>query len=384
MITEANVLIVDDISENRLILEELLKNLGHKYSSVENGQEAVDLLKEKKFDLILLDIMMPVMDGYKTLEFIKNDQNLKYIPVIMITTVDEMDSIIKCIQLGAEDYLPKPFEPEILKARIDNSLTKLNYFKLEKDLLEKTLSGSIKILLEILAITNPYIYGKSSRIRRLAKMIAEDINVNDLWNIEIASMLSQVGCITIPTDILERYSMAKALSPKEREMFEKHPEVSYSLLSKLPRLEKVAEIIKYQNKNYDGTGYPHDEIKESQIPIEARILRVVLDFDLINSQDINPLKTVEKLNENKGHYDVTVMTSLEKVILGENKKEIKTVKIFQLDQTMIAAEDIATTNGMKIAGKGQEMTLTIIERIKNINRTVKVIEPIKVIITKQW
>jgi phosphoserine phosphatase RsbU/P len=118
------VLIVDDNEHNRDLLSRRLRRQGHLVTMAENGRQALELLQAQRFDLVLLDIMMPEMNGYEVLEFLKRDAGLRHIPVIMISAVDDLDSIVRCIELGAEDYLFKPFNPVLLKARIGASLEK--------------------------------------------------------------------------------------------------------------------------------------------------------------------------------------------------------------------------------------------------------------------
>ncbi len=118
------ILVVDDNRLNRLKLARGLALQGHDVSLAENGQQAMEMLREQPFDLMLLDIVMPEMDGYQVLARVKGEEELRDIPVIVISAVDEMDSIVKCIEMGAEDYLPKPFDPVLLRARIGASLEK--------------------------------------------------------------------------------------------------------------------------------------------------------------------------------------------------------------------------------------------------------------------
>ncbi|MGI8438221.1 MAG: response regulator [Chthoniobacterales bacterium] len=118
------VLVVDDVDENRDILSRQLRREGYEVATSENGRQALDRLAAETFDLVLLDIMMPEMDGYEVLQRLKADDALRHIPVIMISALSELDSVVRCIGLGAEDYLPKPFEPTLLKARIGACLEK--------------------------------------------------------------------------------------------------------------------------------------------------------------------------------------------------------------------------------------------------------------------
>jgi MinD-like ATPase involved in chromosome partitioning or flagellar assembly/DNA-binding response OmpR family regulator len=118
------LLVVDDDPINRDVLSRRLERQGHIVSIAENGRRALEMLDEFKFDLVLLDIMMPEMNGFQVLERLKSDSSLRDIPVIMISALDEIDSVVRCIEMGAEDHLPKPFNPVLLKARIDASLEK--------------------------------------------------------------------------------------------------------------------------------------------------------------------------------------------------------------------------------------------------------------------
>ncbi|MEW5956855.1 MAG: response regulator [Chloroflexota bacterium] len=124
---QGHILVVDDHSTNRLKLSLGLKKQGHTVGAAENGLQALAMLREQAFDLVLLDIMMPEMDGYEVLTQMKADQRLRDIPVIVISALEEMDSVVKGIELGAEDYLPKTFDPVLLRARIGACLEKKRF-----------------------------------------------------------------------------------------------------------------------------------------------------------------------------------------------------------------------------------------------------------------
>ena len=120
----SRLLIVDDNEINRDVLARHLGRQGYTTAATENGRKALEMVRTQKFDLLLLDIMMPELNGYEVLRLLKADSHLRDIPVIMISALDDMDSIVRCIKLGAEDYLPKPFDPILLRARIGASLEK--------------------------------------------------------------------------------------------------------------------------------------------------------------------------------------------------------------------------------------------------------------------
>ncbi len=137
MTTLGRVLVVDDERLNRTILRAALGKEGHVVVEAADGREALDRLAEGGVDVVLLDIVMPVMDGYETLAAIKADPVLTYLPVIIISGVDQVDSVVRCIEMGATDYLTKPFQPAILKARLDSSLAAKRLRDLELEYLEQ-------------------------------------------------------------------------------------------------------------------------------------------------------------------------------------------------------------------------------------------------------
>jgi adenylate cyclase len=119
-----HILVVDDNRLNRSLLARHLERRGHTVALADQGRQALDMIGEDRYDLVLLDVLMPEMDGYEVLQRIKGDPDWRNIPVIMISALEEMDSVVRCIELGAEDYLPKPFDPVLLKARINACLEK--------------------------------------------------------------------------------------------------------------------------------------------------------------------------------------------------------------------------------------------------------------------
>jgi adenylate cyclase len=119
---QASVLVVDDDAINRSILARGLELDGHRVSAAENGRQALDLLHAQPFDVVLLDVLMPELDGYDTLARIVDDETLRHIPVIMVSALEEVESVARCLEMGAQDYLSKPFNPVLLRARINGCL----------------------------------------------------------------------------------------------------------------------------------------------------------------------------------------------------------------------------------------------------------------------
>jgi adenylate cyclase len=133
----ASVLVVDDDPVTRLMLTGSLERHGHHVRAAEDGSKALDLLRSESFDVVLLDVLMPGMDGYGVLEQLKEDPDLRHIPVVMVTSVDDIESAVRCIELGADDYLSKPIDPVLLTARVNAGLTKKRLHDVEMEHLEE-------------------------------------------------------------------------------------------------------------------------------------------------------------------------------------------------------------------------------------------------------
>lgn len=125
--SDGRILVVDDTESNRDMLSRRLERRGFTVETAKNGREALDMIRSGSFDLVLLDIMMPELNGYEVLKQMKEDEELQYIPVVMISAIDDVESVVKCLELGADDYLPKPFNPTLLRARVESTLAKKRF-----------------------------------------------------------------------------------------------------------------------------------------------------------------------------------------------------------------------------------------------------------------
>lgn len=135
------ILVVDDNEMNRDMLSRRLKRQGFEVDTAEDGQQALDKLAEAGYSLVLLDVMMPRMNGYDVLQTIKSDTAMQHLPVIMISAVDDLDSVVKCIEMGAEDYLFKPFNPVLLKARVEASIRRSHAFSTVSPALQQAVAA---------------------------------------------------------------------------------------------------------------------------------------------------------------------------------------------------------------------------------------------------
>jgi CheY-like chemotaxis protein len=133
----ASILVVDDDRLNRMVLSRDLEREGHRVVTVEDGGRGLEALRAEPFDVVLLDVLMPELDGYETLAEIERDEKLRHVPVIMVSALEDIESVVRCIEMGAADYLPKPYDPVLLRARINGCLTKKRLHDLELEYIEQ-------------------------------------------------------------------------------------------------------------------------------------------------------------------------------------------------------------------------------------------------------
>src|SRR5262245_30031771 len=162
------ILIVDDDRINRALLTRGVEQAGHHVTTAENGRDALALLRDHPFDVVLLDIVMPELDGVSVLEQIKADPRLQHVPVIMISAVDEIESVVRCIEMGAEDYLPKPFDPVLLRARINAGLARKRLHEVEQERVRSVFSRFVPehVVEDVLERSEERRVGKECRARR--------------------------------------------------------------------------------------------------------------------------------------------------------------------------------------------------------------------------
>ncbi len=331
------------------------------------------------FAVVVSDLQMPGMNGIQFLTRVR-EQAPDTVRMLLTGNADLQASIDAINQGQLFRFLTKPCTPEALANALNAGLAQHRLITAERELLEHTLSGSIKVLCEVLSLVNPEAFGRSSRITRYVEAIAANLHVSELWPIKTAAMLSQIGCVILPEVVLKKVYRGEALTPEESQLFNQHPFVAYDLVAKIPRMKRVAEIIKFQDKYYDGVGGPGDNRQGNEIPMEARILKVALDFDALESAGKTKTEAFEQLRQRKGWYDPTIVEALKSAFAQEIKYEMRTAVVADLVCGMVLAEDIKSSTEVLLASKGQEVTQSLIMRLQNFGEAGGVRQPFTVLV----
>ncbi|MCP9438670.1 MAG: response regulator [Nitrospira sp.] len=331
------------------------------------------------FAVVVSDLKMPGMNGIQFLTKVR-EQAPDIVRILLTGNADLQASIDAINQGQIFRFLTKPCTPEMLANTLKAGLAQHRLITAERELLEHTLSGSIRVLCEVLSLVNPEAFGRSFRIMRYVEAIAAELHVSELWTIKTAAMLSQIGCVILPEAVLKKVYRGDALTPEESQLFNQHPFVAYDLIAKIPRMTRVAEIIKCQDRYYDGVGALGDHRKGEAIPMEARILKVALDFDALESAGKTKVEAFDQLKQRKGWYDPTVVDALKTAFAREIKYEMRTATVADLDKGMILGEDVKSSTDVLLASKGQEVTPSMIMRLKNFGELSGIRQPFTVLI----
>jgi len=325
---KASILIVDDVVENIQVAMNVLKEDNYNLAFALNGQEALELIQKNSYDLILLDIMMPGVDGFEVCQSIKTKAKTKDIPVIFLTAKNSIDSISKAFEIGGVDYILKPFNADELLSRVRthielyqsrkvlalNNLSLKIKSQLEKKRLLDEIQEAQKELIYILAELTEVVSDETGkhikRVAEISKVLAHYHPALSLKDEEIifhTAPMHDVGKIAIDPEILHKKD---ALNEDEFNIMKKHTELAHSFFKKSDReIIKSADIIAIQHhEKWDGSGYPKG-LKGSDIHIYGRIVALADVFDALTHKRVykdawSIDQAVEHIKKSSGsHFD---------------------------------------------------------------------------------
>ncbi len=295
------VLIVDDVEANRFVLKEIIEDMGYLPMLTENGVQALKIVERFHPQLIISDIAMPEMDGYEFCKIIKEDASTRDIPVIFISAFDEPADIVKGFTLGGEDYITKPFIPEVVKARVNLHL-KLNEYNRELLEINRQLQAAVNEQLRQMELEKKNMLYTLTRVAREnacydeehmerlsynCRILAEAMQLSAVYDsvisdtyvetIELAAPLCDLGNVAIPTSILQK---EEQLSAEERETMQKHTTIGARILRDIENngdyndfIHMSGDIAHYHHEQWDGSGYPCG-LRGKEIPLSAQIVAI--------------------------------------------------------------------------------------------------------------
>jgi FixJ family two-component response regulator len=355
------ILLVDDDSN---VLDGYRRGLGREFllETATGGDQALPLIeKNGPYAVIVSDMRMPGMSGTQLLSAVKSaaPDTVR----IMLTGQADMETAIDAINEGnIFRFLRKPCTREAMAKTLTAALVQYRLVTAEKQLLEQTLSGSVQVLTEVLSLVNPAAFSRAERARRYICHVVQAMKLGNSWQYEVAAMLSQLGCVTLPPETVEALYKGQTLTAEEQAQVAAHPSVAYDLLSRIPRLEPIAWMIEHQNRPIPPDGGP----EQADIRKGAELLRLVLAYeDAIHrgSSRNEAAHLLARLNPKFSPEFFSTLVSLDPSAEGD---EVKSCRIEDLAPGMIVQQEVRAHDGTLVLSKGQEITATVIFRLTNL------------------
>jgi response regulator RpfG family c-di-GMP phosphodiesterase len=371
------LLLVDD--EPR-VLSGLERQLSDEYqvTSAESGAEGLEQLRgNEPYAVVISDMRMPGMTG---IEFLKEVGCVSPdTSRILLTGFAELAVAVDAINEGhVFRFLTKPCPASQLLIAVGAGVRQYELVRAEKELVEGTLHGSIQVLSEVISLSNPLAFGRNSRVRSLTIAVARQLGLVVDWELDMAAMLNQLGCIAVPAYVIERLFRDQPLTADEQAAFARHPKTAERLLKSIPRMQGVARILAYQAKHFDGSGLPEDRVAGTQLPIASRILKVVTDFDLYDCRGLPADQILHRMKQRRDIYDADVVAALAIVSKHELNGATHELMLEQLREGMIFDADVVDNDDRVVVAKGQRVTEALLSRLEIFAGNAGIREPLLV------
>ena len=381
-VTLARILLVDDEPH---VLDGLRRLLRTEFAVDTAADPAIALDRIRNagpYAVVLSDFQMPQMNGAHFLAAARAAS--PDTSRILLTGQADLASAAAVVNEGGIlRLLLKPAARGDLVEALRAGVDQYRLITAERDLLDNTLRGSVRALTEVLALANPIVFARSTRLRSLVTLIVQASGTPLTWHVELAAMLTQIGAIALPSELLQRAEQGLPLDTEARELLSRLPTIADQVLAGIPRIDMVREAILSQNARFDGQAALDDRAGEA-IPFGGRVLRVAADFDRLESAGTDPANALETMRARTGVYDPDLLDALASVLADRSRREPKDLGAGELEVGMMLAADVRTTSGLKLVAKGQELTPSLLERIANYARMASGIqEPVQVYVPSQ-
>jgi response regulator RpfG family c-di-GMP phosphodiesterase len=373
------VLLVDD-ETNVLQAYTRVLRLRFALETAEGGEQALAMLGERgPYAVIVSDMRMPGMDGVELLS--RAQVQFPDTVRVMLTGNADQHTAIEAVNQGAIfRFLNKPCDSELLAKTLDLAIRQHHLITAEKALLEDTLKGAIKMLVELLSCLDPISFGRAQAMAGHAEAIGRELGMANAWVLGIASILSQIGILTVPEGLATKLHTGTFLNSAERELANRIPEIGADLIRNIPRLEEVAEAVLYMNKNVNGTGYPPDAKKDQEIPLGGRVLRVVWDYERLLPKFGDPVATLRDMGARTTWYDVEVLRAFERCLAREDGEVepavARQVSLHELRIGHVMVAGIETVEGLLVVPEGTVIGLAHLQKLRNFARLSGIREPL--------
>jgi ActR/RegA family two-component response regulator len=393
----AKILLVDDEAAVLAAYERSLRK-DFEVDTANGGELGLKAIRERgPYATVISDMRMPGMNGAQFLAQAR--QSAPDTVRMLLTGYTDLGAAMAAINDGnIYRFLTKPCAKEVMVAAITSGVEQYQLIRTEKELLEKTLLGCIKVMADFLSAASPAAFARSLRIVHYVRHIAGHFTFEFAWRLEAAAMLSQLGCVTLDTNVIQRALEGVNLTPEEQARFETHPQTAMELLAAIPRLEPTAWIIGQQFVRQipeQVSHLPASSMKETLL--QAKILKLAVAFDQLRMKLVPEEETITRLRIRKTEFGSELVDTLQgvkpmrggktearraalKLTTGTILDQDRRVTELKLTAGTILDQEVRNKQGMMLMAKGHELTAAVLIKLENLAKAGQIDSEVTVLI----
>jgi response regulator RpfG family c-di-GMP phosphodiesterase len=351
------------------------------------AKEALEeLSRTKDFTVVVCDQNMPGMKGHELLSHMA--RTWPHIVRVMLTGNADQDTAVKALnESKVFRFLNKPCEPSDILFAIQEAHNQALLLQQEKTLLEDTLCSSMRMMMGVIALANPRAGRVSELVHRYLKALTQDMRFKNAWELDVAASLWPLGEALMPDELKNLVASRNNLDNDQRDALEEVHETLRDMITAVPRLEGAADIVAYCRKDYDGKGFPFDNMKGEALPKGARLLRILIDCAeaMVDQPDLPVSSVLDDMKKQDSCYDPNMLDMICKFLprklnsmMGDDRYTALSLSIADLQEQDILINDLCLSNRDVLLKAGYALSLPLIQKIKTLHRRAALIEPVGV------
>ena len=373
MTDRPGVLLVDD---DESVLDALTLQLRDDFHTLTamDGRAALDLLAARHdIAVVVSDMLMPDMSGAQLL----GEMRLRHpdtTRVLLTAQADVAHAVAAINDGGVFRFLTKPCPTAELRTTVTAAAEHHRVAVAQRTVLDRTLRASLQALFGVLELASPAAFARAGRIRALVTAISHDLGLDNLWEIEVAAMCSQLGAVALPLDVLEKLDAGLPLGEREQRMVDAMPDVAVRLLADVPHLDDVIAVIRGLRTTDPGAA--------PLVPLAVGVIRVARDFENHTARGVSDEAALRALEQRTpGPHHPGALAALRRIRgITANPETVRTLAVAELEVGMRMAEDVCTVTGAVLIGRGTRVTDLLLERLMNFRHIAQIAEPVLAVI----
>jgi response regulator RpfG family c-di-GMP phosphodiesterase len=360
------ILFVDDESLALSGCQRLLHREFDVGIALDAEQGLASIQKNGPYAVVISDMRMPGMNGAQFLSQVR--QKAPDTVRMLLTGYTDLNAAMDAVNEGnIFRFLTKPCEKELLAKAIATGVEQYRLVRTEKDLLEKTLMGCIKVLMDVLSAASPEAFGKSRRIAHCVRHLVLKLLLTSTWLFDTAAALSQLGYVTLDTDLIRQAYTDTRMSPEDQARFDAHPQAGMNLLAHIPRLEPVAWMIGQQlKKNIPNVVPGVPEPLARDIVLGTKILKIALAFDKLRMKRFSVEDAIAQLHIRRSEFERNLVDALSDFVPPVSRMAMRKIPTLKLAVGMIVEQEIRSAGGLLLVAKAQEITPAVLAKLENL------------------